>query len=115
MSARDGSALTDSDVVELPPSTSSHTISSITFNNKERSTWKEARMAYDRLRSDPKKNSTWGSTYVKEVAEQENAFTLHCAGCDHSIQLKNPAKFFKEHKCNANGALQTLGMKTDQS
>jgi hypothetical protein len=115
MSARDGSALTESDVVELPPSTSSHTVSSITFNNKERSTWKEARTAYDRLKSDPKKNSTWGNTYVKEVAEQENAFTLHCAGCDHSIQLKNPAKFFKEHKCNANGALQTLGMKTDQS
>jgi hypothetical protein len=115
MRARDGSAPTDSDVEELPQSTSSQTVLSITFNNKERSTWKEARTAYDRLESDPRKNSTWGNTSVKEVDGQEHAFTLHCAGCDHSIQLKHPAKFFKEHKCSANGAIQTLGMKTDRS
>jgi hypothetical protein len=115
MSVCDGSASTDSDLEELPPSTSSQTVLSITFNNKKRSTWKEARTAYDRLKSDPRKNSTWCNTYLMEIDGQENAFTLHCAGCDHSIQLKNPVKFFKEHKCSANRAIQTLGMKTDQS
>jgi hypothetical protein len=115
MSARDGSAPTDSDVEELPPSTSSKTVLSITFNNKDRSTWKEARTAYDRLKSDPRKNITWGNTDVKEVDGQKNAFTLHCAGCDHSIQLKNASKLFKKHKCSASGAIKTLRMKTNQS
>jgi hypothetical protein len=109
MSHERGSTAGGSCVDEQHAPTSSSVVLSINFNNKQRSSWKEARLAYDRLKSDPKKSATWGNTYAKEADGQQDAFTLHCAGCNHSIQLKNPSKFFSEHKCPelGTGGVQT--------
>jgi len=71
----------------------------VKFNNRDM-TCPDARKAYYNLVKDIKKSTTWGNTYIRDDVDDSLRFKLYCSGCNHTIQMGNPSKFFKEHICN---------------
>jgi hypothetical protein len=91
--------ISDVSIIPRPPS------EKVYFNGSQYTSWASAREAYNRLAAQPAKSKTWGHTYSMDG--ENSSFSLYCASCDHSIQLRNPAKFFKEHKCSGHSGTAT--------